>query len=43
MARGGAIPFVVSSSNHERRDRYFFSTFHMRLIGAMITPERFVR
>src|SRR5690242_12027757 len=26
-----------------RGDRYFFSTFHMSVIGAMITPERFVR
>ena len=36
-------PLVVSLSNHERMHRYFFSTFHMSVIGAMITPERFVR
>jgi hypothetical protein len=43
LRRGETDPLVVSLSNHERMHRYFFSTFHMRLIGATITPLRFVR
>src|SRR2546430_2027012 len=38
---GRANEFAPTDGTQE--DRYFFSTFHMRLIGATITPERFVR